>query len=337
MKTYLPEISIYFFILFLISQQLAYYFLFCYKILTKQVTAMLDKTILPFLLLLFFTIGCNSVEPPPNGNSVDTTSHNFTWQNWTFGEHSSSVIYDVAIIDENNIWAVGEIYLNDSLGQPDPIAYNATYWDGNEWKLIRIMTNACGGVVYPPIQAIFDFSSNDILFAHIDGSISHFNGTEFNNDCSLITQLNGSAYRMWGKTKDDFYVVSGNGFIAHYQNDNWTSIESGTDLDIYDIWGDYNTINGTYDIIAVAAKQFVNYDKKIFRINGNTVQNILTDSIPYSIHGVWFKSGKKYFVAGAGIYSKNNVNSTSQWGLLHPGDINYYLYCIGSAENGISG
>ncbi|MCZ7616337.1 MAG: hypothetical protein M5T52_22975 [Ignavibacteriaceae bacterium] len=78
---------------------------------------------------------------------------------------------------------------------------NATGWDGNEWKLIRIMTNVCGGVVYPPIQPIFDFSSNDILFARIDGSISHFNGTEFNNDCSLITQLNGSAYRMWGKTK----------------------------------------------------------------------------------------------------------------------------------------
>ncbi len=44
---------------------------------------------------------------------MDTTSHNFTWQTCTFGEHSNSVLYDVAIIDENNIWAVGEIYMND--------------------------------------------------------------------------------------------------------------------------------------------------------------------------------------------------------------------------------
>jgi len=47
---------------------------------------------------------------------MDTTSHNFTWQTWTFGEHSSSRLYDVAIINENNIWAVGEIYMKDSLG-----------------------------------------------------------------------------------------------------------------------------------------------------------------------------------------------------------------------------
>jgi len=245
---------------------------------------------------------CNTTEPPDNNNNQDTTSHNFTWQSWTFGEHSSSALYDVAIINENNIWAMGEIYMNDSLGQPDPHAYNTLHWDGNEWKLNRIMTNACGGVVYPPIKAIFDFSSNDILFAHIDGSIPHFNGTEFTNDCSLITQLNGSANKIWGRSRDDFYVVSGNGFLAHYQNGSWQQIESGTDLDIYDIWGDYNSTNGGYEIIAVAAKEFVTYDKKIFRITGNSVQNIPTDSILYSIYGVWFKSGKKYFISGDGLY-----------------------------------
>jgi len=36
--------------------------------------------------------------------TMDTTSHNFTWQTFTFGEHSSSVLNDVAIIDENNSW-----------------------------------------------------------------------------------------------------------------------------------------------------------------------------------------------------------------------------------------
>ena len=70
--------------------------------------------------------------------TMDTTSSNFTWQTFTFGEHSSSVLYDVAIIDENNIWAVGEIYMKDSLGSPDPHAYNAVHWDGSEWKVKKI-------------------------------------------------------------------------------------------------------------------------------------------------------------------------------------------------------
>lgn len=51
--------------------------------------------------------------------TLDTTSHNFSYQTFEFGEPltgNSSRLYDVAIIDENNIWAVGEIYVNDSLG-----------------------------------------------------------------------------------------------------------------------------------------------------------------------------------------------------------------------------
>src|SRR3990172_5494091 len=97
--------------------------------------------------------------------TMDTTSHNFTWQTFTFGgQAGSSTLYDVAIINENDIWAVGEIYMNDSKGQPDPNAYNAVHWDGSKWELKRIKTNACGGVVYPPIKAIFFFSSNYILF-----------------------------------------------------------------------------------------------------------------------------------------------------------------------------
>ncbi|MCK6615173.1 MAG: glucosyl transferase, partial [Ignavibacteriaceae bacterium] len=72
--------------------------------------------------------------------TMDTTSHSFTWETFTFGEHSSSTLYDVAIIDENNIWAVGEIYMKDSLGNPDPNAYNAVHWDGTNWELKKIYT-----------------------------------------------------------------------------------------------------------------------------------------------------------------------------------------------------
>ncbi|NWG27101.1 MAG: glucosyl transferase, partial [Ignavibacteriaceae bacterium] len=47
-----------------------------------------------------------------NVTTLNTTSHDFTWQTWTFGEHSHSRLNDVTIINENNIWAVGEIYMN---------------------------------------------------------------------------------------------------------------------------------------------------------------------------------------------------------------------------------
>ncbi|MFQ6605929.1 MAG: hypothetical protein ACE5D8_10345, partial [Fidelibacterota bacterium] len=40
--------------------------------------------------------------------TMDTTSHNFTWEIDTLGNYGS-YLNDVAIIDENNIWVVGNI------------------------------------------------------------------------------------------------------------------------------------------------------------------------------------------------------------------------------------
>ena len=49
--------------------------------------------------------------------TMDTTSSNYTWQLLTLGNYltgNSSIIYDVAIINDTSAWAVGEIYTNDS-------------------------------------------------------------------------------------------------------------------------------------------------------------------------------------------------------------------------------
>ena len=83
--------------------------------------------------------------------TLTPTSHNFTWQTYEFGQHSSSVLYDVAIIDENNIWAVGEIYMNDSLGNADPTLYNLIKWNGTQWKPERVYYNYQGSdFIAPP-------------------------------------------------------------------------------------------------------------------------------------------------------------------------------------------
>jgi len=137
------------------------------------------------VVLLFVFIGllqsCNTTEPPlaektitltledasSNKLSVttmDTTSHNFTRETFTFGEHSSSVLRDVAIIDENNIWAVGEIYMNDSLSQPDPRPYSAIHWDGITWTPIKVPYHDFGSTnKFPrPLKTILAFGEDSI-------------------------------------------------------------------------------------------------------------------------------------------------------------------------------
>ncbi len=168
--------------------------------------------------------------------TLDTTSHNFTFETWTFGEHSSSVLYDVAIIDENNIWAVGEIYMNDSLGQPDAKRYNAVMWNGIDWNIVRIPYNYQGTDFYHPIQSIFAFGPNDIWFC--GNGVIHWDGNGF-VPIEIPTNVWGpyQMNKLWGSSSSDLYVVGNNGNIAWYNGSQWIRIESGTDVDLLDVWG----------------------------------------------------------------------------------------------------
>jgi hypothetical protein len=265
--------------------------------------------------------------------TMDTTSHNFTWQTFTFGEYDASVLYDVAIIDENNIWAVGEIYMNDSLGNPDPNAYNAVHWDGTEWELKRIRTNACGGVEYPPIKAIFAFSEDDILFAHIDGSISYYDGINFINDCSLITQLNGSANKIWGISKDDYYCVSGNGFIAHYTgaSGGWQKIESGTEVVINDIWGVTNAQKNYKKIFCAVSSGSLPGERKILTIDENDKIDSLNWNTGKIVTSIWSENGSFIYTAGAGVFN----NKSGSWIEETFEDFHYSNRIRGTALNDI--
>ena len=88
--------------------------------------------------------------------TLDTTSHDFTWQTFTFGDiiGGSSYLKDIAIINENDIWAVGAIYKADSNGKPDPLPYNAVHWDGNKWELKRIQVQFRGNMITLPLKGI---------------------------------------------------------------------------------------------------------------------------------------------------------------------------------------
>jgi hypothetical protein len=269
--------------------------------------------IIPLCMLLK---SCNSVEPPPNGNGQDTTSHNFIFQTWTFGKHSSSVLYDVAIIDENDIWAVGEIYLNDSLGQPDPQAYGAAHWDGSEWNLMKVSYHDFNQTVkYPgPLFTVTEIDREIYVVSY--ANLLKWTGTDWEEKAFFMEQIlfDGQVIKIWGYNENRIYCVGRNGAIYYYFGTSWQKLESGTDLNIYDIWGDYNNESDEYEIIAVAANRSVSTEKQILKIiNTTTVTPLVTEGIPYSIVDVWFEANRKYFVCGAGLFFKSNVEMNETW------------------------
>jgi hypothetical protein len=247
------------------------------------------------------------IQNPASSNKVtattlDTTSHNFTWQTFEFGQHSSSTLYDVAIINENNIWAVGEIYMNDSLGNPDPACYNAVHWDGQNWKLNKIYHGSyCNPVDYPPFKSIIAFSDTDIVLTS-GGSIGFFDGVTNRTDCSITPILSGSINKMWGSSSNDFYIVGNNGSIAHYQNRGWTKLETDIDIDFRDIYGSVNEESDELEIIALASNILTNPGKRLLRIKNQAVETLPDSGLSNYLSTIWFINRRKYCIGGQGYY-----------------------------------
>jgi hypothetical protein len=109
-------------------------------------------------------------------------------------------------------------------------------------------------------------------------------------------------------------VVGNKGSIAYYNYRWWDKLESGTTLDIHDIWGEVDPLTNETTILAVASLQ--NYGRAIdlLQINGNTVKKIDTTGIHVNQRGVWFKTGKSFYVVGNGVYKKKRLGD-KRWEL----------------------
>jgi hypothetical protein len=247
--------------------------------------------------------------------TMDTTSHNFSWQSWEFGDDycGSSSLYDVAIIDENNIWAVGEIYIRDSLGRCDPKAYNAVHWNGNKWELKRIPVTVNSTIFYPPITVICAFSQNDIWFGGVywDG----YKYTLKNN--GFPTMPNGDGWqvkKLWGSSSSDLYAVGNNGNIAHWDGVKWRKIESGTRNHISNIYGVRVKNSDSYEILCTTNNIDVpgGVNAQVIKIVNNKTEILNTLEITTCcLKDIWFKPGKKYIVVGAGMWESNHL--TKRW------------------------
>jgi hypothetical protein len=269
--------------------------------------------------------------------TMDTTSHNFTWQSWTFGAKGSSVLYDVAIISPQDIWCVGEIHTEetdqfDSLGnwiQP----YNAVHWDGNEWELKRIYFPAvCGQTNLSPYaaKAIFAFGGGQVWISSSGDKIAILKENIQIDQFCIPQNVSMSINKMWGTSSGDLYVVGSNGMIAHYDGQTWQRIESGTDLDVQDIWGEKNEVTGEYQVIAIASEPLITLEKMILQIKPN-ISNISVEGTNGFIQSIWFIPERKFYLIGSGVYCTHSVNQTN-WKDVSDGLPSYYRECIHGVE-----
>jgi hypothetical protein len=270
--------------------------------------------------------------------TMDTTSHNFTWETFEFGGGSYSCFSDVAIISPDNIWAVGEIHTEDTDQWNEDStewidSYNAAHWDGDKWELKRITVNFRGSLITPPLDGVFAFSPTDIWFV---GSLPIYgDGVDWEIfDVRQITGSDLSLTKMWGTSSNDMYFIGRSGSIAHYNGLNWRKISSGTDLDFYSIYGDYNDQTNSWEVIALASDIFHSRERVIIKIENSRALPISSYPMSWSMSGLWFIANKKYYVTGNGIYQKKNLEEESWKELMNFSP--YYIYeILGTGLNDI--
>jgi hypothetical protein len=265
------------------------------------------------------------VNPP---DEPDTTSHEFIWDYTIIDSpFDYGIFYDVAIINENDIWVVGRIY-SDSLNSIRP--YNAIHWTGSEWQLVKIkFNNTCGGVDYPTITSIWAFSSNHILFSN-GGEVATFDGIDAFADCDMNPLLNGAIRKIFAFGTNNIYLIGNSGTIVHFNGSLWEKLDSGTNTSINDIWGEKNQITQKEKILATVSDRYSSGEYRLLSISQGGVTDTLNWDVNRRLQSVWFKESSPVYVCGSGLFFKN----TTQWKNI---DISpYYLTSIrGTVQNDI--
>jgi len=95
--------------------------------------------------------------------TMDTTSHDFSWEVTKISDRLDIRLHDVSIINENNIYVVGHI------PNPEGDNYNVVHWDGTKWNLERIILKTNVGPDGPyEIKTVFANSKNNIWIARAE-------------------------------------------------------------------------------------------------------------------------------------------------------------------------
>jgi len=251
-----------------------------------------------------------SITPPNNSaifsnvtnlTTLSLTGNSFSWTKHYLGsaEINTSRVWDVAILSENDIWAVGQFVLPDTnlAGYSD---YNAVHWDGSHWEYKKIWYEMPGNYLWVPhITGIIAFSNNNLIMFSEFG-VTWYDGITQNRSEKL--QL--ATTTVWGSDSNNIYAGGYYGKIYHFNGTDWTPIETGTDLFVQSITGDFNKRTKSYEIMAFCVDFGNELRQKLLRIDGLKSTEFSMQGITNWILEPWFIAGKKFYASGSALYYK---------------------------------
>ncbi len=242
--------------------------------------------------------------------TLKPSSHNFTWKKYYIGDCSVCHLKDVKILNDNDIWVVGEYAIRDSTGECSYPPYNAAHWNGKQWEFKSFEFETYPGLFgFASSDAVWGMSGNDYWLFSSAGGYLHWDGSNWEKKY-ITSGRRGSAVKVWGTSSENFYIACTNGGITHYDGKKFNLLETGTNSVIYDIWGYNDAVDGKEKKIAAVSNWGEIGDCGVMCIDEtNKVQIDRWNSTIYDVRSVWTNNGYPFYIAGAGVFN----NTLGKW------------------------
>jgi hypothetical protein len=308
--------------------------------LNGQDTLIYEDSLTPGRSYTYRAVRLTSKEAYPSESvsirTMDTTSHDFHFRKFIVCNHLGGLL-DVAIINENDIWAVGDMYMNLPEGKDDYEPVGAVHWDGKEWKQVKLpaVASPTYNTFLTPMD-ILAFSPTDIWFAN--GGVIHFDGKKVtkcywiadfpgNTDNPILEKGKGIT-KIWGTSSSNIYAVGYKGAIAHFDGKRWKKIESGIDLGIQAVWGSTDPITGEEVVLCVASNLYSGDPPKVLQIKNDKVIGLPIGGLNPSLCSVWFRDLNKVYIAGDADFVKNLNSGNEEWNKFSNKVTKYWSYSV---------
>jgi len=206
-------------------------------------------------------------------------------------------LFDVAVVHENDIWAVGEIP-----GYPGG-RHNAAHWNGSEWEFLRLEGKTYAGTWgYAPLKAVCAFSANDVWVMFNFGSYAHWDGEKWKSE--FIWERYGSILRIWGTSSHDLYFIGTDGNITHYNGQSFTKMESSTTLVLRSISGSKDWVFASgHDMFDESIVLEYNGSVWSTKYHSQTSSTSEGKNILGWVQQVYFTDNKLFIFSEAGLWS----------------------------------
>jgi hypothetical protein len=231
---------------------------------------------------------------------------------------------DVSIIDENDIWVVGyiEIDEHDTSTGLDYSRYNAAHWDGEEWTLNKIIVlrvlfpDQGEGIHYDSsgqeIKSVFRIN-NDLILMTLGGQHAYFTNEEWIYYEDQYWSFYYSVNCMWGTSLSNMYLPGDFGRIVYYNGSSYEFYQvSDREIRFIDIWG----LDDSH--IWVAGYDHQHGDSQILFFDGSTwyekyylnhsdwwPDNVDPDTLNGPIRTIWAYGDTVYYGTLYGVWKES--------------------------------